>query len=151
MIPNFTESDIRTLYAQHTAETGQVFADGVLEEVWRLTRGQPWLVNAIAYESVVRIHGNRFDETITVADVEAAKEAIIRRNPVHLDYLFDTASHPSIRPFLDAALNGSITGGQREEKPFRLLLHLGILCEHSGSFKFSNQIYKAYWDRRNDG
>lgn len=151
LIPNFTESDIRTLYAQHTAETGQVFADGVVEEVWRLTRGQPWLVNAIAYESVVRIHGNRFDETITVADVEAAKEAIIRRNPVHLDYLFYTASHPSIRPFLDAALNGSITGGQREEKPFRLLLHLGILCEHSGSFKFSNQIYKAYWDRRNDG
>ncbi len=48
LIPNFTESDISTLYAQHTAQTGQKFADGVVEDVWRLTRGQPWLVNAIA-------------------------------------------------------------------------------------------------------
>ena len=77
LIPNFTEPDIRALYAQHTAETGQVFADGVVGEVWRLTRGQPWLVNAIAHECVARIHAFRYGETITVEDVEAAKE---RRN-----------------------------------------------------------------------
>ena len=69
LIPNFTESDIRTLYAQHTEASGQVFADGVVEDVWRLTRGQPWLVNAIAHECVVKIHGSRYGEVITVDDV----------------------------------------------------------------------------------
>ena len=43
LLPNFSESDIRVLYAQHTAETGQVFADGVIEDVWHLTRGQPFV------------------------------------------------------------------------------------------------------------
>ena len=146
LIPNFTESDIRVLYAQHTAETGQVFADGVVEDVWRLTRGQPWLVNAIAHECVARIHGFRYAEPITVADVEEAKEAIIRKNPVHLDYLFYIAQHPSVRPFLDAALRGSITDAQREERQFRMLLLLGLLRECEGRSEFANQIYKTYWD-----
>ena len=151
LIPNFTESDISTLYAQHTAETGQVFADGVIENVWRLTRGQPWLVSAIACECVEEIHGSRYDEVITVADVEAAKEAIIRRNPVHLDYLFYIASYPSIKPFFDAALNGGVSDTQREEKQFRLLLHLGLLCECGGGFEFSNPVYKEYWAIRKGG
>ena len=148
LIPNFTKADIQALYSQHTAETGQVFADGVLEDVWRLTRGQPWLVNAIGCECVEEIHAFRYAEPITVADVEAAKEAIIQKNPVHLDYLFYIASHRSVKPFLDAVLNGSITDAQCDEKPFRLLLRLGILSEHGDGFEFSNQIYKAYWDRR---
>ena len=151
LIPNFTEPDIRTLYAQHTAATSQVFADGVVDDVWRLTRGQPWLVNAIAHECVAKIHGSRYDEVITVADVEAAKEAIIRRNPVHLDYLFYIASYPSIKPFFDAALNGSVSDTQREEKQFRLLLHLGLLCECGGGFEFSNPVYKEYWAIRKGG
>ena len=148
LIPNFVESDIRTLYAQHTAETGQAFADGVVEDVWRLTRGQPWLVNAIAHECVAKIHAFRYAEPITVADVEAAKEAIIQKNPVHLDYLFYIASHHSVKPFLDAALNGSITDTQRDEKQFQFLLRLGILCEQVDGFEFSNQIYEAYWGHR---
>ena len=99
LIPNFTESDIATLYAQHTAATGQKFADGVVADVWKLTCGQPWLVNAIGCECVEEIHCFRYDETITVEDVEAAKEAIIRKNPVHLDYLFYIANHLAVRPF----------------------------------------------------
>ena len=149
LIPNFTESDIRALYAQHTAETGQVFAEGVIEDVWRLTRGQPWLVSAIGCECVEEIHSYHYSEPITVADVEEAKEAIIRRNPVHLDYLFHIANHPSVRPFLDAALTGSVTDEQREDRQFRLLLHLGLLKEDGDrmQFSFSNEIYKTCWER----
>jgi hypothetical protein len=38
---NFSREEVSALYQQHTAETGQVFADGVLNRVWDLTRGQP--------------------------------------------------------------------------------------------------------------
>ena len=151
LIPNFIESDIRTLYAQHTAETGQVFADGVVEDVWRLTRGQPWLVNAIAHECVAKIHALRYAEPITVADVEAAKEAIIRENPIHLDYLFDMVNSPWVRPYFDACLQGTVTEEMRCNKQFKFLHYLGFLREEEGHFDFANRLYKDYWNKRTTG
>ena len=47
---NFSQEDIRHLYNDHTLETGQEFAEECFEPVWRYTQGQPWLVNALAYE-----------------------------------------------------------------------------------------------------
>ena len=146
-ISNFGRDDVARLYAQHTEATGQVFEPDAVARAWQLTRGQPWLVNALARECVMKIHDCRYDEPITVDDIATAKEKIIRKNPVHLDYLFYIAQHPSVRPLLDATLSGSITETQREERQFRLLLLLGLLCECEGRFEFANPIYKTYWDR----
>ncbi|MCA1917394.1 MAG: ATP-binding protein, partial [Methanospirillum hungatei] len=52
---NFTEDETRTLLLEHTKETGQLFEDEALASVWNLTRGQPWLVNALAYEVCFKI------------------------------------------------------------------------------------------------
>ena len=145
VIPNFTEADIAALYAQHTAETGQQFADGVVSGVWRLTRGQPWLVNAIANDCVAKIHGNRFGETITVEDVEAAKEAIIRENPVHLDYLFSSVNSSWIKPYVDAGFQGKITDEQRREMPYKVLSGLGLFRDMEGTLEFANPLYEDYW------
>ena len=150
LIPNFTEADIAALYAQHTAETGQRFAVGVVEDVWRLTRGQPWLVNAIANDCVAKIHGNRFGETITVEDVEAAKEAIIRENPVHLDYLFYTVNSPWIKPFVEAGLQGKLKEEQRREMPYKVLCGLGLFRDMEGTLVFANPLYAAYWKKMNN-
>lgn len=68
MLRNFTADEVRELYAQHTAATGQPFAPEVLDLVMELTCGQPWLVNAIARECVEEIHGFRYGETITAAN-----------------------------------------------------------------------------------
>ncbi len=48
---NFTYREIEELYRQHTAETGQLFSKDVFPLTWDLTEGQPWLVNALAYEA----------------------------------------------------------------------------------------------------
>ena len=64
-----------------------------------------------------------------------------------LDYLFYIATHPNVRPFFDAALNGSMSNEMREERQCRLLLGLGLLMESDGSFDFSNEIYRAYWEK----
>ena len=42
---------MQALLAQHTEETGQGFAAEAQHAVWELTQGQPWLVNALAYEA----------------------------------------------------------------------------------------------------
>ena len=82
-ISNFSRDDVARLYAQHTEATGQVFCEGVVDKVYEYTRGQPWLVNAIAEECVEVIHDYRFTEPITVEDVATAKETIIRARGTH--------------------------------------------------------------------
>ena len=39
---DFSEQEIRALTAQHTAQTGQAFAEGALELIVTRTAGQPW-------------------------------------------------------------------------------------------------------------
>ena len=66
-----------------------------LPEVSRLvSRGQPWLVNAIGAKCVEDIHKFDYSKPITKADVEEAKEVIVRENPVHIDYLFEVIAKP---------------------------------------------------------
>ena len=129
LIPNFVESDIRTLYAQHTAETGQAFADGVVEDVWRLTRGQPWLVHAIAHECVAKIHAFRYAEPITVADVESAKEEIIRRRDTHVDSLMERMREPRVRRIVEPLISGQGLVVSRNSEDFRYVIDLGLLRE----------------------
>ena len=129
LIPNFTETDIAALYAQHTAATGQTFADGVVEDVWRLTRGQPWLVNAIGCECVEEIHGNRFDETINVEDVEEAKEAIIRRRDTHVDSLMERMRELRVRRIVEPLISGQGLTVSRNSEDFRYVIDLGLLRE----------------------
>ena len=51
---DFSEGEVRQLLAQHTAERGQAFEACAVERIWTLTCGQPWLVNALAYEACFR-------------------------------------------------------------------------------------------------
>ena len=141
LIPNFTEADIQALYSQHTAETGQVFADGVLEDVWRLTRGQPWLVNAIAHECVAKIHAFRYAEPVTVADVEAAKEAIIRRRDTHVDSLMERMREPRVRRLVEPLILGDETELTANDDDWRFITDLGLLRVERGTLVPANPMY----------
>ena len=48
---DFSRAETSALLTQHTAETGQAFDQAALDAVWTQTRGQPWLVNALAAET----------------------------------------------------------------------------------------------------
>ncbi|MDZ7621637.1 MAG: AAA-like domain-containing protein [Candidatus Competibacteraceae bacterium] len=106
---NFSQAEVETLYQQHTAETGQAFADGVLNRVWDLTRGQPWLVNALAYETCFKVKTGR-DRTqpITVERIEQAKENLILRRETHLDQLADKLREPRVHRVMSRLLNGDM-------------------------------------------
>ena len=141
LIPNFTEADIQALYAQHTAETGQVFADGVIEDVWQLTRGQPWLVNAIGCECVEEVHGNRYNEVITVADVETAKEAIIRRRDTHVDSLMERMREPRVRRIVEPLISGDKSDVTYNDEDYRYITDLGLLRIDRGTLVPANPMY----------
>ncbi len=85
---DFSEIEVRSLLDQHTAETGQDFDADAVARIWDLTRGQPWLVNALAYQSCFRDEAGRDrSQPIGIAAIDRAKETLIRNRVTHLDQL----------------------------------------------------------------
>jgi type II secretory pathway predicted ATPase ExeA len=80
---NFIQSEVERLLEQHTKETGQQFDTNAKNLIWNYTQGQPWLVNALAYEICFECKENRNrDQIITEDNVIQAKENLIKtRNP----------------------------------------------------------------------
>ncbi|MBR4171495.1 MAG: ATP-binding protein [Kiritimatiellae bacterium] len=142
MLRNFNDDEVRALYAQHTTETGQVFAPGVLETVMEWSGGQPWLVNALARECVEEIHGFRYGETVTPEDVEEAKETIIRRRDTHVDSLMERLREPRVRRIVEPVILGGGRPVSRESEDWRFVTDLGLLKENpAGELTPSNRMY----------
>ena len=96
---NFTKEEIRTLYQQHTDETGQVFEEECFPMVWEATEGQPWLVNALANEVTWKMKENR-DRTVRITPemMYRAQEQIIYRRDTHIDILIYKLQEPRVKP-----------------------------------------------------
>ncbi len=104
---NFDAAGVTALYLQHTAETGQPFTPEALARVWDLTRGQPWLVNALGYQLCFR-DPPTCDRAVTVTaeHVEQAREVLIQRRDTHLDQLADKLREPRVRRVIAPLLAG---------------------------------------------
>jgi len=127
---NFGEGDVARLYAQHTEATGQRFEPEAVSLAWRVTRGQPWLVNALARECVVKIHEYRYAEPITAEDISAAKEKIIRARGTHVDSLMERLKEPRVRRVVEPVILGKERGAPVNDDDYRYALDLGILREN---------------------
>lgn len=104
---DFTREEVHELLGQHATETGQAFADGALDDVFELTQGQPWLVNALARQLTEK---QVVDRTVTVtrSDVARAREALVVRNDTHLDSLTERLREPRVRHVIEPILAGSL-------------------------------------------
>ena len=100
------------LLAQHTAETGQPFAQAAIAEVWRLSVGQPWLVNALAREACFQRDGVRDrSQEVTLDAVQEARERLILRRDTHLDQLVHKLEEPRVRRVIEPVLSGDPDAG----------------------------------------
>ncbi|MBM3204176.1 AAA family ATPase [Candidatus Woesearchaeota archaeon] len=140
-IPNFTLEQIRDLYGQHTKETGQVFTDEAIEHVFYLTDGQPWLVNALAYQACFYEQVTH-NTTITKEIIEVAKEKLILRRDTHLDVLIDRLSEPRVRAIIDSLINGDQIGQNFPQDDILYAQDLGLISQHSKSLAIANPIYQ---------
>ena len=127
---NFNAEEVRELYAQHTEVTGQVFEPDAVAEAYRLTDGQPWLVNAIARECVEKIHDFHYEEPITFDDIGLAKEAIIRARGTHVDSLMERLKEERVRRVVEPVIVGSENGAPRNDDDCRYVLDMGLLKEN---------------------
>ena len=105
---DFSQADVESLLAQHTAETGQAFTPEARAAIWDLTQGQPWLVNALAYEACFDNQAGRDrSRPITAAAVQDAREQLISRRETHLDQLADKLQEERVRRVVEPLLSGA--------------------------------------------
>ncbi len=126
---------------QHTKETGQRFADEAVAEIVRMTRGQPWLVNALAHEACFAKEGVR-DRTREVApdDVGEAAERLILRRDTHLDQLAEKLKEPRVRRVIEPLLTGTAPGWRFDPEDLRYARDLGLVS--SRRLAVANPIYR---------
>ena len=104
---DFNEAEVRTLLDQHTRETGQSFTPEALKTVWRQTRGQPWLVNALCRRVCFDdTRGRDRSRAIAADDIYEAQEHLILSRQVHLDQLADKLREDRVRRAVEPLLSG---------------------------------------------
>jgi hypothetical protein len=140
-LTDFTPEDVEELYGQHTAETGQEFTKEALAAAFDFTRGQPWLINALAYEITRRMRVPP-EEPITAEHMEQAKERLIRTRATHLDSLVSKLHEPRVKRVIEPVLAGTTADyDETFEDDFSYVRDLGLVAMGS-SVEIANPIYR---------
>ncbi len=137
---DFHEGEVRSLLLQHSDETGQAFEAGAISRVWELTQGQPWLVNALAYQACFEgQRGRDRSLPVTVAAIDQAKETLILNRVTHLDQLADKLREERVRRVILPMLAGS-PDWDWTERDVEYVRDLGLVAQH-GPMRMANPIY----------
>jgi len=138
---DFTIDQIAELYDQHTQATGQEFTKDAVDRVFDLTQGQPWLVNALAYEITFEM---KTSGAITTAHVDEAKERLIQERPIHLDALKARLYEPRVEQVIRATLEGTPPGTDApSDDDLSYVRNLGLL-RGTGAPEIANPIYREF-------
>ncbi len=139
---DFREPEVRDLLDQHTRETGQRFAAEAAAEVWRQTRGQPWLVNALGYEVCFERDGVRDrDREIGAEAVHDARERLILRRDTHLDQLVHKLEEPRVQRVIEPLLTGQPSAGPIHPDDLQYVRDLGLV-KRTDPVTIANPIYR---------
>ena len=139
---DFSLHDVESLLAQHTRETGQAFTGEARAAVWELTRGQPWLVNALAYEACFKNRAGRDrGRAITGDAIQDAREELILRRETHLDQLADKLREERVRRVVEPLLSGTDAADSMAPDDLEYVRDLGLVTP-SGPVAIANPIYR---------
>ncbi len=137
---DLTHDEVRSLLGQHTAETGQEFAPGVLDRIWHLTQGQPWLVNALALLACFEDKAGRDrSRPIGLAAVDQAKENLILNRVTHLDQIAIQLGDERVRRVILPMIAGS-DDARYTPRDLEYVRDLGLVAA-TGPVRMANPIY----------
>ncbi|MCJ8274404.1 MAG: AAA-like domain-containing protein [Psychrosphaera sp.] len=139
----FIESEMQSLFQQHTVETGQGFEDTIFPQLWQDTQGQPWLVNALGYEMAWKAKENRErSKEITLEDYRAARERLIQSQATHLDQLSDKLKESRVRSIIAPMLEGE-DPQQMKPDDVDYAVDVGLITrQRNGAITIANRIYQ---------
>jgi hypothetical protein len=139
-LSSFAADDVRALVAQHTEETGQTFSDEALAMVYELTRGQPWLVNALLQKCCWQLCPK--GEPVGIEQIEEARELLIVERAVHLDSLAERLRDPRVKRIVQSIMIGESDPDLAKGDDFLLTLDLGLIRVENGTPVVANPIYR---------
>ena len=139
---DFSRAEVESLLAQHTEETGQAFTEEARRDIWELTQGQPWLVNALAYEACWGNKAGRArSRSITADAIQDAREQLILRRETHLDQLTDKLQEERVRRVVEPLLKGADDAGSFAAADLQYVRDLGLV-RTDDPIAIANPIYR---------
>jgi hypothetical protein len=108
-----------------------------------LTQGQPWLVNALGYETCFKMQqGRERTRPITSEMIYEAKENLILRRETHLDQLADKLKEERVRRVVAPILQGTELGGRASDNDLQYVIDLGLVRRTAAGPQIANAIYR---------
>ncbi len=138
---NFTCEEVALLLAQHTRDTGQEFPPDVTDRICRHTRGQPWLVNAVAREIVEKLLGSDLSRAILPDHATQAVQNIIRRRDTHIDSLLERLKEGRVRRVIEPVITGGRRQCDRMDDDHQYVTDLGLLRDSPEGLVPANPVY----------
>lgn len=145
---NFDAQEVAALLAQHTAETGQPFEPDAVEEIARVTGGQPFLVNALADLCVSDLAPDRA-QPVTRAHADAARERLILSRTTHLDSLAERLKEPRVARIVQAVVLGDAPYDiVYDSDDFQYVVDLGLIRRGPDGAEPANPLYREVLARQ---
>ena len=139
---DFSRDEMRRLYQQHTDATGQIFLPETVDLAWEYTNGQPWIVNALGYETCFEMKEGRHREApITPELLAQAKENLIQRRETHLDQLADKLREERVQRVIAPILAGFSEPEKIPVDDVYYVRDLGLI-RTEGQICIANAIYR---------
>ena len=139
-LKNFTKEEITTLYQQHTEETGQLFEEESIDFIYKQTQGQPWLVNAVVREVIVKMLQSDYTQPVTAKLAHQAIQTIILRRDTHIDSLLERLKEERVRRVIEPILSGE-DFFDRLSDDYQYVTDLGLIKSIAGKIQPANPIY----------
>ena len=139
-LKNFTNEEITSLYRQHTDASGQIFEQEAIDLAYEQTQGQPWLVNAIVREVIVKILQSDYTQPVTAPLVAEAIQTIIMRRDTHIDSLLERLKEDRVRQVIEPMLYGE-KFFERLSDSYQYVTDLGLIKDIDGKIQPANPIY----------
>ena len=139
-LKNFTKEEVTALYDQHTDESGQIFEQEAIDLVFEQTGGQPWLVNAIAREVIMKKIQLDYTQPVTAVLADEAIQTIILRRDTHIDSLLERLKEDRVRKIIEPMIMGGDQPIDRLSDDYQYVCDLGLI-KREGTIMPSNPIY----------
>ena len=141
---NFAEAEVSELLEQHTQETGQVFEPDAQSAIFHQSRGQPWLVNALASQLTTTYDALVPDRRVPVTreKVLEAREILIERRDTHLDSLVKKLQEERVRRVIQPMLTGAVVTDSTYDDDFPYVRDLGLVAMRGGVRTIANPMYQ---------
>ncbi len=146
VIAPFSLEEVKALYLQHTLATNQQITEEAIEYAYEQTQGQPWLVNALAYEACFRDVTDR-SQAISKQVMQRARDQLIVRCDTHIDTLVARLHEPRVCRVIDAIISGRKGTQDIPDDDLQYTIDLGLLAQRDHTFLIANPIYKEILPR----